>query len=149
MSVVIRRDVSGQVTIANKGLVKIKNRTPIPRTIRLYGRYFSETVVVDPRIDYSIDGVNYTASNDLVYSEQDDPTYDLLVTYTNVTHLDIWIRPTNSDPSYLLLGDQISQTGAEAGDYPYSYSNPYQYSIHNGGVYILDDVDLYFQLAVF
>ena len=135
---------STSVIIKNNGFTRIA----IPSfRIRVYGRYYSSSVPVTDGIDVSLDGVDYTASSKITRTELNDPTYNLLFTFTG-QYTDIWVRPTDSD-SDVMLGDTISQTpyGSVDNDYPYNYGEPYQYTIHNNGPISSSDVDLYFQIA--
>jgi hypothetical protein len=152
MSVIIKgyvvdpiRSDSPSVIIKNNGFTRIA--MPSFR-IRVYGRYYSVSVPVTQRIDVSLDNITYTTSARINVTELDDPKYDLLFTFTG-QYTDIWVRPTYPD-SDVMLGDTISQTPYDdpydISQYPYNYSTPYQYSVHNG-VPISSDVDLYFQIA--
>lgn len=136
------RLVSPSVTIKNNGFTRIT--LPLYR-IRVYARYYSVYVPVTRQIDVSLDGSTYTTSAGIGAKELDDPKYDLLFTFTG-QYTDIWVRPTNTTD--ILMGDMISQTPYTDpyNDYPYNYSNPYQYSVHNEG-FISGDVDLYFQIS--
>lgn len=137
---------SNSIIIKNNGFTRIA----IPSfRIRVYGRYYSLSVPVAQQIDVSLDGVDYTTSSIIASTELNDPTYDLLFTFTG-QYTDIWVRPTDTD-SDVMLGDTISQTpyGSVDNDYPYNYNKPYQYSIDTNGPKgpISSDVDLYFQIA--
>jgi len=148
MSVIITghedaRENTATVIIKNYGFTRIA--MPSFR-IRVYGRYYSVSVPARRKIDVSLDGVDYTESDTITKRESDDPTYNLLFTFTG-QYTDIWVRPTDSDTD-IMLGDTISQTPYDSldRDYPYNYGEPYQYTIHNNGP-ISSDVDLYFQIA--
>lgn len=137
---------SASVIIKNNGFTRIA----IPSfRIRVYGRYYSLFVPVTQQIDVSLDGVDYTASSTVTRTQLNDPTYNLLFTFTG-QYTDIWVRPTDPD-SDVMLGDTISQTPYASldNDYPYNYGEPYQYSIDTNGPKgpISSDVDLYFQIA--
>jgi len=156
MSVIIKgyvvdpiRSDSPSVIIKNNGFTRIALPNEIVGyTINVYGRYH---IVQPPSlkfIDVSLDNITYTTSARINVTELDDPTYDLLFTFTG-QYTDIWVRPT--DNTYdVMLGDIISQTPYDdpydISQYPYNYSTPYQYSIHNG-VPISGNVDLYFQIS--
>lgn len=135
------------ITIIKDNRVRIQLGNPVIATwdIRIYGRMSGDYLSLDRRIEYSVDGTNYNNFT-LSATSFDDPVYDLVVGYNDVTYDDIWIRPRNGDD--VLLGDTISLDGFDPGDYPYSQASPYQYSVHNG-VPISGDVDLYFQIAYF
>lgn len=140
---------TGIVTIGPKGKVSIRRLVSSGTwNIRIYARYSADYIPNTRRIRYSIDGTNYTTSNTLAFSTADNPDYDLVVNYNNVSYSDVWIVPDNS-LDVLLNSDIISADSADPGDYPYNKdSNPYQYSVHNGSS-ISSQIDLYFQIAFF
>jgi hypothetical protein len=141
------RSESPSVIIKNNGFTRIALPNEIVEyTINVYGRYYSVQPPALQYIDVSLDNITYTTSAKINETELNDPTYDLLFTFTG-TYTDIWVRPTDNTVD-VMLGDTISQTPDTDpyNDYPYNYSNPYRYSTLNGG-FISGDVDLYFQIS--
>jgi|694.fasta_scaffold150115_2 hypothetical protein len=137
---------SPSVIIKNNGFTRIALPTVVDYRINVYGRYYSVQPPALRFIDVSLDNITYTTSAKINVRELDDPTYDLLFTFTG-PYTDIWVRPTDNTFD-VMLGDTKSQTPDTDpyNDYPYNYSTPYQYSIHNG-VPISGNVDLYFQIS--
>lgn len=139
---------SPSVIIKNNGFTRIALPNEIVNyTINVYGRYYNDQPPTSQFIDVSLDDITYTTSAKINATDLNDPTYDLLFTFTG-PYTDIWVRPTNVDTADVMLGDEESQTPYTDpyNDYPYNHSNPYRYSTLHGG-FISGSVDLYFQLA--
>ena len=122
-----------------------------PFELNLYGR-FSKTnsPTEDFRyIDYSFDGVDWTQSTLLIKNTSNNPIYDLIFTTTTI-QTDVWVRPGVEGTTVVMLGDTISLTGTNEGDYPYSQETPYQYSVFNeANIPSSGTTNLYFEIAHF
>lgn len=140
---------SPSVIIKNNGFTRIALPNEIVNyTINVYGRYYNDQPPTSQFIDVSLDDITYTTSAKINATDLNDPTYDLLFTFTG-PYTDIWVRPTDNTVD-VMLGDIVSQAPFDdpynMSQYPYNHSTPYQYSVHNG-VPISSNVDLYFQIS--
>jgi hypothetical protein len=122
-----------------------------PFELNIYGRYSKDN---SPReefryIDYRFGEVDWTQSTLLINNTSNNPKYDLIFTTTTI-QTDVWVRPGVEGTTVVMLGDTISLTGTEVGDYPYSQETPYQYSVFNeANIPSSGTTNLYFEIAQF
>lgn len=123
----------------------------VPFELNLYGRFNKNNppVVEHKYIDYSFDGESWATSELLTKDTSNDPIYNLIFSTTS-TQTDVWVRPGIDGTTVVMLGDTISLTGESEGEYPYSYPEPYQYSVLNASnIPSSGTTNLYFEIAQF
>lgn len=134
-----------------RGHINIGPTPGDPFELNIYGRFSKNNSPIEEfrYIDYSFDGVDWTQSTLLIKNTNDNPIYDLIFTTTTI-QTDVWVRPGVEGATVVMLGDTISLTGTNEGDYPYSQETPYQYSVFNeANIPSSGTTNLYFEIAQF